>query len=69
MVHFVGKANGAIALNATNGTADVWDSAFAGDLGNDVTACHNFTAEIASGEKLSGTLMPDGKVIVAGLGC
>lgn len=65
---FVGKADAAIALNATNGTVSEWDAGFAADLGNDFTGCHNYTADIASGDKVSGVVI-GGIPVIAKLTC
>lgn len=64
----VGKADAAIALNATSGTVSVWTPSFGSDTTVNVTNCHNFTVAITSGQKVSVTLV-DGTHIVTPLEC
>jgi hypothetical protein len=67
----VGKANGAIAADATNGNVNVWDAAFTGATGQTLSSCINHTEnEIADLGLLSWqVVLPAGKILVAPFKC
>lgn len=64
---FFGKADGSISVGSS-GTVSVWDAAFSGDLGNNVTGCYNHSVAISAGDKVAGVVV-NGVPVVAKLNC
>jgi hypothetical protein len=56
--HVIGKANGSIAVDATNGTMDIWSKNFGGATGQSLSGIvANWSVALASGDKMTAALL------------